>query len=237
MAAPRASSGVNQIRPGSCAPTRGWTVPPRRDAQAEVGEAMLDLDPGRASQSPPAHSARRTPRSDAAASISGKHHNPPQMPGAGRPPASPRPAASTSIAVERSGTAPGRAGLGQLRRSILAPGHARLAHRALAAARRASHADAGAEIHQSLGVGLDLPLGQQRARARPQRLSRRRLSARVACDAELARQHALDVAVQDGVRVHRRRKRRWRRRCDAPIPGKRGTCRVLTRKRAAVIAA
>ena len=78
----------------------------------------------------------------------------------------------------------------------VAPGDAIGRHRAALARGPGARADRGAEIHQPLRVGLDVAPGHERLGVAPQR--RRDLGlAGEARDAAVAREHALDVAVED----------------------------------------
>ena len=117
----------------------------------------------------------------------------------------------------------------------LARRHAVTDQRAHRAGRSPQRADAGAQVHQSLRVGGhaagQVVLGQQAFGPRPQRALVAGF-AQVVVDAEGARQHALDVAVQDGgaLAEAERRDGRRRRAADARQRGQLGR---RARKRAA----
>ena len=127
--------------------------------------------------------------------------------------------------------------LGRARRAALA----HRVHRARVARRPADGADRGAQIHQALRVGghrgvqrlAGGRVGQQVGGDRPQRLLGRRLRD-VAVVREHAREHALDVAVEDrhALAEAERRDRRGRRPADAGQLGQlRARC-AETRRRA-----
>ena len=73
------------------------------------------------------------------------------------------------------------------------------AQRAIGAARPAARAQRGAQVHQALGVGGDgglIAIGQQVLRALPERAFDRRCVGPT-FDTEMAREHALHIAVED----------------------------------------
>ena len=199
-------------------------------AQVEVGEAVIDRRQalGLHSGSP---SSRRH-QSSAANSLSncGGDQRPPQMPGAGR--------RSSSTAREPSVAGLGDQERGLARRSraprlsgrAARPGALRArrcirAHRAHRARGSRARAHGGAEIHDGLRVGADPSRGVQASACCPQRREHGG-RARIAGDPEHAREHALDVAVEDRMALAARRARGWRPRssgrCRAALHAPRG---------------
>ena len=80
-----------------------------------------------------------------------------------------------------------------------------------------------AEVHQRLRVGLDVARGQQRLGDVPH-LRFDTGAAGEACDAAMPRQHALDVAVEDGAARARWRTRRWPPRSSVRCPAASPAC-------------
>ncbi len=91
---------------------------------------------------------------------------------------------------------PGSRG-GQFALASLHIGDAVVAERTAFALRTAAFADGGAEIHQTLRVGLNVSTRQQTLGKRPE-LVFHRLFTWPAVYAEDSRQHPLDIAVEDG---------------------------------------
>jgi hypothetical protein len=106
-------------------------------------------------------------------------------------------------------------------------------HRAQQAQRRARQAHGGAEIHQALGVGLDVVVRQQLGGLRPQ-LALMACHGQVSVEREKARQHALHVAIEnrDPLAKAERRNRRSGGAADA---GQRLQHRATARKCTAML--
>ncbi len=79
---------------------------------------------------------------------------------------------------------------------VLAARDAAFGERAVRAQRIPARADGGADIHDRLRVHLDLLVRRALIRERPQLFDRRALG-EIAFDAEVARQHALHVAIEN----------------------------------------
>ena len=133
---------------------------------------------------------------------SGKHHSPPQMPRDGRRSSSTAPpGAGPARSLRLCGSSRRARCAGQLRRcdpSSRADARAATGQRSQSACARVQMTRA--EIHHPLRVRFDLPLRQLAFRERPQ--------LGLVCDAEIAREHALDVAVEDRGALADRRTRR-----------------------------
>ena len=240
-AAPRAARrrGVSHERPGASAARRPRATrdPLRMHRQREVREAVRDRGERVARRRRRRRSAHAQPRARRRrARSSGRLHSPPQMPSGGTLLEQDLAAALDQQhahgALRQRLRGPRRRQLRRCgarcaRRNPRAPGHTSQRGRVRVQTRRA-------EVHQRLRVRLDVACRQQRFRdastAAP-RPSARRESLSIAA---MAREHALDVAVEDRAALAERERgdRRRRRAADARQRGER---RRIARKLAAVL--
>jgi hypothetical protein len=173
-------------------------------------------------------SSRRHQASAAVSSSNcGGDHSPPQMPDAGRRSSSTASDASSPVsAISRIGLPRlARAPLfepRQLGLTSLARSDALGAHRTKRASRPSASANSRSQIHDGLRVGGHVLAGCARLRLRPQRVEHRR-GRGIARDPENSRQHALGVAVENGMPMPARA------RAPESRPQSTGRCRAAPR--------
>ena len=119
--------------------------------------------------------------------------------------------------MRRVGTASPRPGRGKVADAVLGAGAAGRAYRTTRTLRGAGRADRRPEVHQPLDVGRVVAHRDERLRERPELLLDRAL-ARKPGDQEVAREDALDVAVEDR-RARAEREAGDRRRRRSPDAG------------------